>query len=39
MKSKISLALVICMLISLLNRITFIASAAGTGTESDPVIL
>ena len=39
MKSKISLVLVLCMLISVLNGVTFIASAAGTGVEGDPIII
>ena len=39
MKSKLSLALVICMLIGLLNGVTFIASAEGTGVEGDPIII
>ena len=39
MKSKLSLALVICMLIGILNGVTFIASAEGTGVEGDPIII
>ncbi len=40
MKSKLSLALVLCMLISLFNGVTFIASAqTGDGSPENPIII